>query len=46
MDKGLRAAYAAVETRSLYMADSQDGRMQMRDGKECAGAYEGFLWIV
>ena len=45
-DKGLQAADAAVEERSLHTADSQDGRMQMGDGKGCAGAHEGGLWLT
>ena len=40
-DKGLQAADAAVEARSPHTADSQNGRMQMGDGKGCAGAHEG-----
>ena len=40
-ENGLQAADAAVEARPLHTADSQDGRMQMGDGKGCAVAYEG-----
>ena len=44
-DKGLQAAYAAIETRSLHKADSQAGRMQMGDSKRCAGTHERGIWL-